>query len=70
MSGGFNMRPFEKVRLLTDKYINDGIKTGDVGVILGDYDGKYFEVEFFDVNGITIALFAIPKYELELVENK
>ena len=64
------MRPFEKVRLLTDKYINDGIKTGDVGVILGDYDGKYFEVEFFDVNGITIALFAIPKYELELVENK
>ncbi|WP_040214209.1 DUF4926 domain-containing protein [Clostridium polynesiense] len=62
------MKPFQKVRLLTDKYMEDGIKTGDIGVILEDYDGENFEVEFSDNSGITIALFAIPGKELELVE--
>ncbi|MDR0588475.1 MAG: DUF4926 domain-containing protein, partial [Burkholderiales bacterium] len=27
---------------------------GDIGVILEDYDGQNFEVEFFDKNGKTI----------------
>jgi hypothetical protein len=62
------MKPYQKVKLLTDKYIKDGIKKGDVGVILEDYDGKNFEVEFSDNNGITIALFAFPKEELELAD--
>ena len=62
------MKQFQHVRLLTDKYISEGIKKGDVGVILEDYDGKNFEVEFSDKNGITIALFAFPKDELELAE--
>lgn len=62
------MKPFQKVRLLTDKYVDEGIKKGDIGVILEDYDGENFEVEFSDNNGITIALFAFPKSELELVE--
>ncbi|CUH96602.1 hypothetical protein P22_2692 [Propionispora sp. 2/2-37] len=64
------MKPFQKVRLLTDKYIDEGIKIGDIGVILEDYDGENFEVEFSDNNGITIALFAIPGKELELVDDK
>ena len=63
------MKPFQKVRLLTDKYIDDGIKTGDVGVILEDYDGENFEVEFSDNDGITIALFTIPGKELEVVSD-
>ena len=62
------MKPYQKVKLLTDKYIKDGIKKGDIGVILEDYDGKNFEVEFSDNNGITIALFAFPKEELELTD--
>lgn len=62
------MKPYQKVKLLTDKYIKDGIKKGDVGVILEDYDGKNFEVEFSDNNGITIALFAFSKEELELAD--
>lgn len=53
---------------MTDKYVDEGIKAGDIGVILEDYDGNNFEVEFSDSNGITIALFAFPKEELELVE--
>ena len=62
------MKQFQKVRLKTDKYINDGIKKGDIGVILEDYDGKNYEVEFSDKKGITIALFAFPEEDIELVE--
>lgn len=62
------MKPYQRVRLLTDKYVDEGIKTGDIGVILEDYDGNNFEVEFSDSTGCTIALFAFPKEDLELVE--
>lgn len=62
------MKPFQKVRLLTNKYIDEGIKIGDIGVILEDYDGENFEVEFSNNEGITIALFAFSKKELEVVD--
>jgi hypothetical protein len=62
------LKQFQKVRLKTDKYISDGIKKGDIGVILEDYDGENYEVEFSDKNGITIALFAFPEEDIELVE--
>jgi len=53
---------------MTNKYIGEGIKKGDIGVILEDYDGSNYEVEFSDQNGTTIALFAFPIEELEVVE--
>lgn len=62
------MKPFQKVRLLTDKYVDEGINKGDIGVILEDYDGENFEVEFSDNNGITIALFAFSINEVEPIE--
>lgn len=62
------MKPYQTVKLLTDKYLSDGIKKGDMGVILADYGDGYFEVEFSDKNGITIALFAFPREDLELIE--
>ena len=62
------MKLYQKVRLLTDKYIDEDIKKGDVGIILEDHDGNNYEVEFSDENGITIALFAFPKEDLETVE--
>lgn len=62
------MKPYQRVRLLTDKYIKEGIKKGDIGYVLEDYDGENFEVEFSDKNGNTIALFSFHKQDLELVE--
>jgi len=62
------MKLFQKVKLLTDKYVHEGINKGDIGVILEDYDGENFEVEFSDSNGITIALFAFHKDEIEVVK--
>jgi hypothetical protein len=61
------MKQYQTVRLLTDKYMDEGIRRGDIGVILEDYQDGHFEVEFSDVNGITKALFAFPKDELEPV---
>ena len=68
MTGDCMRRLYQRVRLMTDKYVSDGIKKGDIGVILEDYGGNNYEVEFFDDNGITIALFAFPQNELEFVE--
>ena len=62
------LKPFQKVRLLADIYVDEGINKGDIGAILEDYDGENFEVEFSDNNGVTIALFALSKNEVELIE--
>ena len=61
-------RQYQKVRLTTNKYIDDGIKQGDVGIVLEDYDGGNYEVEFSDEKGVTIALFAFAKEDIEPVE--
>ena len=40
---------------------------GTKGAIVLDYDGIYYEVEFFDSNGDTIGVFTTPRDVLELV---
>jgi hypothetical protein len=62
------MKQFQKVRLLTNNYISEGIKKGDIGTILEIYDDKNFEVEFSDEKGFTMALFAFNITELEIIE--
>ena len=46
----------------TVKSINDfeGIKAGTIGVIVCEYDGTAFEVEFFDLEGNTIDVVTTP----------
>lgn len=63
------MKLFQAVKLITDKYTSEGIKTGDIGYILEDLDGENCEVEFSDKDGITIALHSFHKDELELYED-
>ena len=64
------MKQYDEVRLRTDKYIGEGIKKGDVGTILEEFDeGAYFLVEFSDKKGITIVLNAFPREELEWVRS-
>ena len=62
------MRQFDKVILLTDKYVSEGIKKGDIGVILEDHVQGYYLVDFSDQNGITIVLDSFPEEELELAQ--
>lgn len=46
----------------------NGLKAGTEGTIVLEYDGSYFEVEFFDMNGDTIDVFTTPADVLELAK--
>lgn len=44
-----------------------GLSAGTEGAVVSEYDGTYFEVEFFDDDGDTIDVFTTPADVLELV---
>lgn len=46
----------------------NGLTAGTEGTIVLEYDGSYFEVEFFDTNGNTIDVFTTPAVVLELAK--
>lgn len=45
-----------------------GLKAGTEGTIVLEYDGNYFEVEFFDDSNDTIGVFTTPTELLETVK--
>ena len=45
------------------------LPVGTTGTIVLEYDGKCFEVEFFDENGDTIDVVTTPVEFLELVQS-
>ena len=57
------MKELDVVRL---KENFQGLPVGTEGTIVLEYDGTYFEVEFFDGNGDTIDVFTTPANVLEL----
>ena len=58
------MKELDVVRL-TKKF--EGLPAGTEGTIVCEYDGKAFEVEFFDNDGDTIDVFTTPVEVLELL---
>lgn len=58
------MKELDVVRLVKDL---NGLSTGTEGTIVLEYDGTYFEVEFFDSDGDTIDVFTTPADAIELV---
>lgn len=58
------MKELDVVRLVKDF---NGLSTGTEGTIVLEYDGTYFEVEFFDSDGDTIDVFTTPADAIELV---
>ncbi len=60
------MKELDVVRLKRD--FSD-LPTGTTGTIVLEYDGKCFEVEFFDENGDTIDVVTTPVEFLELVQS-
>ena len=59
------MKELDVVKIIKDY---EGIPSGTQGTIVCEYDGKAFEVEFFDDNGDTIDVVTTPAELLELVE--
>ena len=60
------MKELDVVRLKRD--FSD-LTAGTTGTIVLEYDGKCFEVEFFDENGDTIDVITTPVEFLELVQS-
>ena len=58
------MKELDVVRL-TKEF--EGLPAGTEGTIVCKYDGKAFEVEFFDNDGDTIDVFTTPVEVLELL---
>ena len=58
------MKELDVVRL-TKEF--EGLPIGTEGSIVCEYDGKAFEVEFFDSEGDTIDVFTTPVEVLELL---
>ena len=59
------MKELDVVKLKQDY---ENIPSGTEGTIVCEYDGKAFEVEFFDSNGDTLDVVTTPTELLELVE--
>ena len=58
------MKEFDVVKL-TKEF--QELPIGTKGAIVLEYDGNYYEVEFFDENKETIGVFTTPRDVLELV---
>ena len=59
------MKELDVVKIKQDY---ENISLGTEGTIVCEYDGKAFEVEFFDANGDTLDVVTTPTELLELVE--
>ena len=53
------MEKYQKVKIINNKYMSDGIIKNAIGYILEIYDEKHCEVEFSAKDGSTIAVQAI-----------
>lgn len=63
------LKNYSTVMLLTDRFIEEGVKTGDIGTIIEVYNnGEAYEVDFSDEKGITIAQIVVQENELKLQE--
>ena len=60
------MKELDVVRL-TKEF--NGLDIGAEGTIVLEYDGNFFEVEFFDSDGDTIGVFTTPADMLEIASH-
>ena len=64
------MKELDRIILLTDLPA-DGLARGDVGTIVHTYkDGEAFEVEFFTLNGRTLAVATVEAAHLRPVNDR
>jgi hypothetical protein len=60
---------YSKVKLLTDKYKSEGVSDGAIGYVIEVYQNHKYEVEFSDLNGITIAQIVLDSNEFITAED-
>ena len=61
---------YQTVRLVTNKYSNEGLVKGMRGTILDIYDAQTFEIEWYDDNGNVKTYFSFNIQDFEVVEKQ
>jgi Domain of unknown function (DUF4926) len=56
---------YSVIQLVTDRYQDREVSTGEIGIILEVYDDDAYEVEFSKEDGTTIACFAVKHTEVK-----
>jgi hypothetical protein len=57
-----------RVKLLTDRFASEGVKSGDVGFVIEVYENGDYEVEFSDAGGATTAQIVANETDLASAE--
>jgi hypothetical protein len=57
-------KKYTRVRLLSDRFRQDGARAGDIGYIIEVYPGSEYEVEFSGEGGVTAAQIVVKGEEL------
>lgn len=63
------MNKYQRVKMINNNYIIDGIIKDSIGYILQIYDQNFCEIEFSDENGTTIAVQAINKTDFIVLDD-
>jgi len=58
---------YQTVKLITDKYEENGLKRGTLGTILEIYDEENFEIEWYDTLGNVIYMCAFNVADFEVI---
>ena len=58
---------YQTVKLITDKYEDNGLKKGTIGTILEIYNEETFEIEWYDLLGNVIYMCAFNINDFEVI---
>jgi len=64
------LKPYDRVRIVTDRFRDEGVPSGAIGYIIEAWEEGVFEVEVSREDGTTIAQFVAKGHELELAEDE
>jgi len=64
------LKPYDRVRIVTDRFRDEGVPSGAIGYIIEAWEEGVLEVEVSREDGTTIAQFVAKGHELELAEDE
>lgn len=62
------IKNYSRVKLLTDRFEDEGLNYGDIGYVIEIYADQWYEVEFSNEQGITIAQIVAQEDEMAVCE--
>ena len=68
MRGATKVKPYDKVRIVSEHFRSEGAPPGTIGYIIEQWEEGVFEVEVSREDGTTVVMFVARKDDLELAE--